>query len=217
MELIRDRTGFPLIRVGTLRKCIAWLPVTKIQLELFLCETADARFGPRWYDEILSLNPRISASELRSKNYWRAFATGLLPGETESYLRWLGDGYRLPTASEWLEIFDHLDHQEPRRVDWRSEPEGLDRRAVELLEALDESSGSSQPRSLAEQMLLVGGVMEWVTIEAGGLRWGGMGEIPPGLGGLLFDPRGGVAHRPLHAERERIAHFGLRPLLEEPS
>lgn len=217
MELTRDRSGFPLLRISTLRKYVGWLPVTKIQLELFLCETADNRFGPRWYDEILSLNPRIVASELRRQNYWRAFATGLLPLETGSYLRWLGDGYRLPTSNEWFDVFEYLDHQEPKRVDWRTEPLNLKPRVVDLLEAMDVYAGDSRPRSLAEQMLLVGGVMEWVAIQDSDLRWGGLGEIPPSFGGLLFDPREGVPHCPLHPERERISYFGLRPLLEEPS
>lgn len=216
MELIQDRSGFPLVRIDPLDRYLAWLPVTKIQLELFLCETADGRFGPRWYDEILSLNPRSVASELHRHNYWRAFATGLLPLETGSYLRWLGDGYRLPTVDEWVQAFDFLDHQDPQRVEWRRELPDLKRRSVELLEAVDDYAGDSRPRSLAEQMKLIGGVMEWVSIRDSDLQWGGMGEILPGLGGLLFDPRQGVAHRPLHAERERIAYFGLRPLMEEP-
>ncbi|MDP9120427.1 MAG: hypothetical protein M3O15_03520, partial [Acidobacteriota bacterium] len=68
---------------------------------------------------------------------------------------------------------------------------------------------------LADQMLLRRGVMEWVDNRGGVQRWGGMGEVAPGLAGLLFDPAAGEPHLPLYPERERICFYGFRLLLEE--
>lgn len=212
MELSQDRTGFPLIRVGALD--LGWLPVTKIQFEQFLCETADARFGPRWYDELLSLNPRVAPHETEASNYWRSFVTGVLPEEAESFARWMGEDYCLPTLKEWNEAFDHLMRSEPLIIDWDEMLPHGSRRCRTLLDRVLKAAAAAAKESAyeqwrADQMLMRLGVLEWVEVP-GGQRWGGMGEVAPGLAGLLFDPTAGEPHRPYHPESERISFYGFR-------
>lgn len=220
MELKQDRTGFPMLRVEPLDAYLGWLPVTKIQFEQFLCETADDRFGPRWYDEVLSLNPRIAPSGIQPSNYWRSLLTGVLPAEAECFARWMGEGYRLPTCEEWTTAFDHLRRAAPNRMEWERVLSGVAPRCLTLLDAMDQASTAAAreagyERRLAEQMLLRLGVMEWVQVTSGEQRWGGMGEVAPGLAGLLFDPTMGEPHLLHYPDKERISFYGFRLLLEE--
>ncbi|MDP9122827.1 MAG: formylglycine-generating enzyme family protein, partial [Acidobacteriota bacterium] len=118
-RLIQDRTGFPMLWLEPLDAYLGWYPVTKIQFEQFLCETADDRFGPRWYDEVLGLNPRVAPSAVEPASYWRSLLSGVLPAEAECFARWMGDRYRLPTCAEWADAFDHLRRTETQAVEWK--------------------------------------------------------------------------------------------------
>lgn len=219
MEMIEDHTGFPMLWVEPLEAHLGWLPVTKIQFERFLCETADDRFGPRWYDEVLSLNPRTSPYAITSANYWQAFMTGLLPTEAESFVHWMGEEYRLPTLVEWNTAFTHLRGEERETPDWERALPRVDSRCRALLDGVGKISSAARPSGerhpLSEQMLLRSGVMEWVRLGSEEQAWGGMGEVTPSFAGLLFDPEAGEPHRPYHPENERISFYGFRLLRKE--
>ncbi len=53
----------------------------------------------------LTLNPRVSPQRFTPEQRERLFLTGLLAAEAEAYAAWLGDGYRLPTVTEWRAIY----------------------------------------------------------------------------------------------------------------
>jgi Sulfatase-modifying factor enzyme 1 len=215
-KIIQDRTGFPMIWVEPLAAHLGWLPVTKIQFEKFLCDTADGRFGPRWYDEVLSLNPRVSPGSITPSNYWRSFITGVLPSEADCFARWMGEEYHLPTLAEWDTAYQHLRRPGPTVPDWRRELQSPDARCLALLAGVEAAAGGNgSERHRAERMLLRGGVMEWVELAGREPRWGGMGDVAGGLAGLLFDADAGRPHQPFHPESERIAFYGFRLLRKE--
>lgn len=218
----QDRTRFPLLWVAPLDANISLLPITKIQFEQFLCETVDSRFGPQWYDEVLELNPRIEVSKINPSNYWRAFITGILPEEAECFARWMGDGYRLLTAEEWVIAYEYLRDLKPIEVEWEQELESPSSRCLTVLRGMEGAStavalATGCERSLADQMLLKRGVIEWVRLSGREGQWGGFGEVAPGLGGLIFDLEQGEPHRPLYPRTERIPYYGFRLIREERS
>ena len=67
-KFILDKAGFPMIWVDKpLSAYIHWLPVTKIQFELFMCDSPSSDLSDAWYREVLSLNPRVSPKNVTKK------------------------------------------------------------------------------------------------------------------------------------------------------
>ena len=99
MRFSCDRTGFPLITVPEAMVAMHLLPVTKVQFERFLAEPNT--YGDAWYEEVLTLNPRISYRQCTAENRERLFLTGIVPEEALAFARWMGDGFDLPTVAEW--------------------------------------------------------------------------------------------------------------------
>jgi len=54
----------------------------------------------RWYRKLLSLNPRQSWKRCKERE-WGLFITGLSCDEISPFLKYLGEGFRLPKVSEW--------------------------------------------------------------------------------------------------------------------
>jgi formylglycine-generating enzyme required for sulfatase activity len=210
-----DPTGFPLVFVEPVGLWVQWLPVTKIQLEKFLCATGDARFDARWYSHLLDLNPRISPRKVRQGNYWQALLTGILPQEAESFARWLGEGYRLPSAGEWRQIY--LAVKEPSQAqDLPSEAllADLPERSRDLLTHVEQAAaaerGAAADRSVADRMLLRGGVMEWVEDERNPQRWSGRGETPRRFHAALYVADDPEPARPNDPTTRRLQQYGFR-------
>ncbi|HYU35638.1 MAG TPA: hypothetical protein VEW48_26075 [Thermoanaerobaculia bacterium] len=218
-EIVYDRAGFPLVWVEEIRSHIHWLPVTKIQLEHFLCEVGDSAFDAAWYDRILELNPRVSPREINERNYWKAFATGLRPAEAERFARWCGEDYALPTTSEWFAAYRALRDRSVSPPDWNG---ALQPRVRTLLARVREAwSRAGQNRSLpdtrAGHMLMRLGVLEWVEDAGNGQRWGGVGLPHPDFHGVLTNPDHGMPMRPLHPETDRLFYYGFRLVRREAS
>jgi Sulfatase-modifying factor enzyme 1 len=211
-----DPTGFPMVWLPTLGLYVHWLPVTKIQFEHFLCDALDGHFDSPWYEEVLRLNPRITARRIWRGNYWQAFTTGVLPSEAERFAAWCGEGYRLPTRDEWTRAYLQM------KVEPEGEPlpppllDSLRERPRELLDrvvaAAREASVSFGFNPGSETSLLFRfGILEWVALEGEApARWGGIGEPNPAFHGNLLAPEQGEIVLPERAETERLPPFGFR-------
>ena len=201
MEFNADAKGGLIVKVASL--WVQWLPVTKVQFERFLCDTGDARFDAKCYAEMLGLNPRVSPRGVTVKNYCQALLTGVLPLEAESVARWAGLGFRLPTDQEWRSIYAALKAEPFRRLEEEAPLAALGERDRELLARIETAAagadGASE-RYVADQMLLRGGVFEWVDDAGGSQRWGGRGM-----------PRGGF-HRVEDAKPVRFNEPDTRRL-----
>lgn len=75
---IEPKTRFPMVNVPETNYALAWLPVTKIQIEYFLCETMDSQFDRSWYLERLKYSPRVPTEQLTVDNVRQAFIANLL-------------------------------------------------------------------------------------------------------------------------------------------
>jgi hypothetical protein len=211
-----DPAGFPMMWVQEIEAYVHWMPVTKIQFEYFVCAAPDSRFDARWYEEALDLNPRTTATDLRSGNYWNAFLTGITPSEAQRFASWCG-GSSIPSLDEWFSAYRALKAKPPlSNLDAAMESLGLRDRTRSLLRRL-ESVGSSvtkeyggYERTLADQMLMRLGVMEWVECSSRRSPWGGMGQTHTAFHGSLQTPDHGQPMIPIDPEANRLGYFGLR-------
>ena len=219
-RIITDRAGFPLLWVEETDTYLHWLPVSKVQFEYFLCAATDSRLDDKWYEQILGLNPRITPAGIRVRNYWKSFLTGVLPDEARRFSRWCGEEYEIPSLEDWFATYKVLRGKEPLDIRWKEELPNLKPRALRIIENVEKASislakSARRSRSLADQMLMRYGVMEWVELQGGRQSWGGMGELVNDFAGLLFHPDNGQPALPRNPEVERVQYFGFR-LMRRP-
>jgi hypothetical protein len=93
--------------------------------------------------------------------------------------------------------------------------DGLRERIQNVLTRLDTSTKSAlrevgYERTLADQMLMRMGVMEWVGTPNQRFQWGGMGETNPEFHGSLFTPDHGQPSQPTNPDDERLTYYGFR-------
>ena len=212
-----SRTNFPMVWIEELGAYMNWIPVTKVQFEYFLCEVNDSQFDESWYDEILSLNRRVSPTAIRNTNYWQAFITGVLPSESQRYARWCGQGYTLPTIEEWMTAYRALKQKPPEDIAAVLGLSKLNERARAIIQRIDSASQNAlkqlgYPRMRAEQMLFRLGVLEWVECRNLTNRWGGIGETYADFHSALFSPEAGQPRLPKDPETDRIPYYGFRLL-----
>ena len=214
-QFVFDRAGFPMIWVEAIDAHMHWMPVTKIQFEYFLCDEPDSHFNAKWYDDVLYLNPRITPNAIRRNNYWEAFLTGIMPSEAQRFARWCGNQYAIPTLGEWYEAYQALKAR-PANPEIISAMMDLHGRRRSVLEQLASASDMAfremryTNRTLADQMLMRMGVMEWVECRNRHFQWGGMGETHPDFYGGLFTPEHGDPHTPNNPEADRLRAYGFR-------
>lgn len=217
IETRKDPAGMPMIRIGKTPTFLHWLPVTKIQFEHFLSDAHDRHFDGKWYEEVLRLNPRVTPRKITPDNYWNAFLSGILPAEAQRFAFWCGDGYRLASSEEWSRAYRILSSTPAEDLLQAGLLEGLDSRERDLIvhvEAAAEEAArrSGYERTLADQMLMRLGVLEWVSDEDG---WATLGETFPGFCGNLLSPGMGAPLRPREPEKVRLPCFGFRLMLAE--
>lgn len=210
---VLDPCGFPMVWVEAVQRFVHWLPITKIQLEHFLCRAPRRRFDARWYEEVLALNPRISPREVTSRNYWRAFATGLQPAECTAFQRFLGDGYEVPTADQWKHIYAAELDAPPLSPEHFPRAE-MTPRVVTLLDKLDAVAADKniKGKGRAKQRFLDQGVVEWVTTDASLARWVGMGNPHKNFHSRTHNLGDGPSVEPRRPDESRIEDMGLRLL-----
>jgi hypothetical protein len=208
-----------MIRVESLHAYIHWLPVTKIQFEAFLCDLPADQDAPDWYEEAIRLNPQVLPPEIGSANYWQAFLTGIRPDETHDYSSWSGPWDALPSKDEWFAAYLELRELGEIEVADLAEMSATPQ-IGELLLRVESASTRSRhgPRTLADQMLLKYGVMEWVRNDARGDPWAAFGRPDPRFHGNLNNLDTGRPSYPVARDGLRLASHGFRLLRsDEPS
>lgn len=155
--ILDEKTRFPLISFDEIPLTVFLLPITNIQLELFLSEVIDLRFDANWYQtKVLNDkdNPRISINNVTQENVSHHLATNILVGEARRIANWFGhfEGqiYDLPTKKEWRVIYKAANKQKPLSLDSQF-PDDIDARAKTLLKGL---YNAQKPQYLSDQMLL---------------------------------------------------------------
>jgi hypothetical protein len=217
-----DRTGFPMIYVDVLGAELQWLPLTKIQLEYFLCDRPGAQFDEGWYNELLRLNERVAPRQIRGDNYWGAFATGLKPHEAQTLADWYTEAndeqFEIPSNEDWFSAYQAL--RNLPEIDLRQfESLELSPRAQTVVHQVESAAKASlsrmgnSGRSLADQMLMRQGVLEWVTCNIPrSPEWGAFGQTNKRFHGHLYTPDLGKPNFPADAENQRYRPNGVRLL-----
>jgi len=211
-----DQAGFPLLWVDEITSYMYFFPVTKIQFETFICQVPDQQFGHNWYSEITHLNKRISPHLLTKDNYWQLFITGIKPDEVQRYQNWCnedGHEYYVSTPNQWKDLYQILKNKEP--INLETLVLQADRRFYTSATQLEEiitsfCEYSNRPYTLADQMLMSFGVMEWAIIDLTKPRWGGMGEPHPRFFRILNSADQGIAIEPKSPLVDRLPSYGFR-------
>lgn len=201
MRFFYDRTGFPLVQPDRSGLALSLLPVTKVQFERFLAEPNE--FGDAWYEQILSVNPRVSWQRFEGEQREQLFLTGILPAEALAFARWLGEGFDLPTVDEWRKLAQLLSLTPlPAGVQETLRSCPMHRAAHAILQGL---LRQLEPESWGELALLRGGLIEWVRVGQG---FAGLGAPRPQFYPNTFNPLHDDPVRPLR--EQRLPYFGFR-------
>jgi hypothetical protein len=221
LPMILDVAGFPMIWVPPQNAYIHWLPVTKIQFETFLVASGSSKYDSVWYDELLRLNPRVSSQDITKGNYWGAILTGIKPSETYDFMSWCGADFSMPTLEEWNDVYKYFKTMSPIPIDEVINQAGImSPRTKQLLRNLDEATINTskfyevKERTLADQMLMRLGVMEWIQIPIRITGWGGIGQTAPEFYTAFCTPEHGIASRPSDPEGTRLKSYGFRLLFK---
>jgi hypothetical protein len=208
------RTRFPMLSLGELelqlgkrrtdvRLEVGLLPVTKAQFEKFL-ETGPAGFDSTWYEQVLTLNERVSWRAFVPERREGLFLTGIKPEEANAFARWLGEDFRLPTVEEWRAVDRYL-------LDGDLEPHAervftqhtLDPAAQTLLNVIEKRL---RPETWGDLTFLRGGVFEWVDVGKNEFLALG-GRTRPEFFHTVFNPQ---KDTPVRHFGERSGYFGFR-------
>jgi hypothetical protein len=214
-----DSTGFPLLWVEAIAAWMHWLPVSKLQFERLSRQAPDRGFDAAWYDHLLALSPSVAPARVHSENYRNALLTGILPSEAQRFAAWLGEGFAVPTLDQWLLAWSALASQPAERDLPAALAFHLGEPVRTLLTRIDSAlavtaARARRYRTLADQMLLRWGVLEWVEQQGYPARWVGIGEPPRLARGVRVSPERGPV-RPDRPEAFRSYLFGFR-LIRRP-
>ncbi|HEV3145478.1 MAG TPA: hypothetical protein VGZ47_16415 [Gemmataceae bacterium] len=198
-----DRTGFPVLELPQIGWGVHLFPVPKVQWERFLTEPGG--YGDAWYEELLRISPRLPLQQASRNEFEKLFMGGLLPEEVESFARWLGNDFQLPTTEIWRSVDRCLAEEalEPDEIDSLRTQPALHGNARKLLYCVIDIR---KPGSWSELSLMHGGLLEWV--RSGPKAYGGLGAPRQEFQPLLMNPQQHPPVKPLKAERLR--YFGCR-------
>lgn len=212
---VDPRTHFPVVEVPGQDFALFWLPLTRVQIEYFLADTQDGQFDRSWYDRLQKASPRITAEEIVAQNLPRAFLTHLTFYEARVFSKWY-EGFDLPTAEEWQRA-QHVFAQEPAQPSLIEQILALPKlhpRASLLVQFCEKALPTYQrlgnpARSVAHQMMLSSGILEYVYLDATYNRCGACGAAP--FSGNTGQPIVLTLRYPEIGDRRR--DLGLRPIL----
>jgi hypothetical protein len=201
-----DRAGFPLVYVDPLRSYVHLFPVAKAQFEQYLWQDNPPEWGDARYADLIACNPRAAPADIDSVGYERLFLTGILPAEIHEFARWLGRGYDLLKADEWLTVRQWLSTQEATAAPPSVSDMGLSCISADIWLTL---WARLTPTSMLELSLQQAGLVEWTYGSSAGRsnRYVGMGHPRSGF----FPTVKGIEEPliPINQER-RMRHFGFR-------
>lgn len=199
-----DASGYPLVFVETLGAYVQLFPVTKPQFERFIASGTRREFDDRWYEEVLTLNPRASYGDPDAPAREQLFMTAVTPEEALAFARWLGRDYALLTAEEWGACYEWFAGAPAPSAP----PASCGRLSEDALALWETVQGQwlepYREPSLRELSLMTQGVLEWVAERPG--RYCGLGE--PAASKL--QRRAGDPVRPVGPGRLRNIGFRLR-------
>ena len=190
--VVDNKSHFPLLEIKDIGSLTLW-PITKIQFEEYISQVN--QYGDTWYDEILSCNPRISYQNVSKKNYERLFITGLTIEEVQSFSKWFGEDFRIPSVEEWREIYRLMGTQ-----DDFSPPSDMSYPANKIWKKLSKFSNSPIKFSFLQD-----GVIEWVS---SGENYAGLGAPRPSLFPNAFNPLTDIIKK--FKRDERLNYLGFR-------
>jgi len=215
-RIVHDRTRFPMVWSDAAQAFIGYFPVTKIQLEYFLCDRPGAAFDQRWYESLLKLNERIAPGRIQSDNFYKAFVTGISPVQAKQFAAWLGresdETYTLLNQRQWYDVYEEFREYESPGIQSLLLPAQPPRVEL-LLQKIDSvCQKMKSPASLADAMLMQGGVFEWVEMD--GDAWGGAGKPIAALNPGLISLSNRRPRQPGNTE-SATAFFGFRVIKRE--
>jgi hypothetical protein len=213
-----DKTGFPMIWVEEINAFLHFLPVTTVQFEYYICDTLE--FDESRYLEVLDNNERIHPRRASINNYWQIFLTNIKPREVERFAEWYGEDYLVPTFDEWIQAYFVLKSLPASDDLWTNvEMQNLKipKRPQMILEKIDDITKrmakiNNRSLTLADQMLMRYGVMEWVRIEHRQGEWGGMGQTNSGFRSVMRTPDSRNPDNPHNIHDRRLFYYGCRLL-----
>lgn len=114
---VEPRTRFPLVQVPGTNYKLSWFPMTRMQIEYFLCDTQDSRFDRDWYLKCLQNMPHLTLEQLTVDTVRQVFLGNLTFNDARALSQnWVSSGsFDLPLLDEWrtaLQSFDAIDADE---------------------------------------------------------------------------------------------------------
>ncbi len=138
-----ERTGFPMLALEGLPFRVSWLPLTWVQLEYFLSETANHAFDASWYQALVARTQRGSPAGLAADSVHTLFVRTLRLQEIRMICRWWEvTHWYVPTREEWMALQDVACSVPAVPLAQLAAAErGLNPRALRMLQVLGEVSG----------------------------------------------------------------------------
>lgn len=169
-----DNSGYPLVFVEPLGAYVQLFPVTKPQFEKFISADARRQYGDKWYEDVITLNPRASYRSSYVPAREQLFMTGVTSGEALAFGRWLGRNYSLLTAEEWS-ICNRWFGEQTAPAAPPDLHNRLSRDALGIWELVEaQCLEQNWPPTLRELSLMTQGILEWVVEHSG--RYCGLGD-----------------------------------------
>ena len=188
------------------------IPTPRALFDLFAC--AVPGFDNAWY-EASQIEPatesrvpwRVATRSASREDYEGVFVGGLDASEAAQFAGWLDPRGELPDLALWRALYEHARHLPPTLAEMCAATGSEDAALIRRLETI------LRPQTLAEAMLMTGGMLEWVTCRTWrGATWRLVGQPRQELYAHAFDP---VAHPVQPVAGQRIRAAGVRAVLSQ--
>jgi hypothetical protein len=210
MEIMLDRTYYPMLWIENIKAYMHLLPITKVQFERYL---ADPNFvnNASFYNDMLLENPRISPQQITQENYWQVIITGVPPTEALRFATWLGTEFDLPTAEEWARASIYLQAVSLEHISLILEKSYETNPLFTL--TFNRLRSNLLNKTTIDTLLMNNGVMEWVKTGKRDKPWGGLGQPNRHLQVLFSPPSYKSPLIPYdYSNPSNIHYFGFRLL-----